>query len=152
MMFTIEQILRLMTHGLPLPQSEHPAPSDEQIDELQTASEALLAKALHQEAPEVVERQIDELCDRYGWFITAGVLGMTFAQCYNEDQVFTLAPLSDDVETLLVSFAVAAAAESTDEGAWTIPVAMLASAEEGLARNFVAAGVLVACCALVEQQ
>lgn len=130
-MLTIKDVLEMMARGEKLPQQKLQSPTDAQIERIQKAEPEILNEIL--EAPEdadpamILADRINALADELGWYQVVSVLCMTFAHRYTPDTVPAM-----DLETapsgtigLLRMFALSARA-TAEEGAWTIPIAMLA--------------------------
>lgn len=133
-MLTLMDVLKLLAAGRKLPQEAHPVPTDEQIERLRQAEMDLMNKVFDQVGNDdendpirILVNGIDELADEIDWYVTTSILCMLFAQRYEPGQVPDLEGVGPDTGSLLKMFSIAAREMESDEGAWTIPLAMLAS-------------------------
>jgi hypothetical protein len=129
-MLTIDDVLKIMVRGEKLPQQKLQPPTDDQIERLQRAEPEILNEIL--DAPDEVDpaslltKRISDLVAEFGWYQATSILCMTFAHRYAPDIVPPLTEAPDGTVNLLRMFAMAAGAMAEEEGAWTIPLAMLA--------------------------
>ncbi len=130
-MLSINDVLEIMANGGELPQQKLTAPTDAQIGRLQELEPDLVNEIVA--APEDADPavtlmlRIDTLSDELGWYPVVSVLCMTFAHRYTPDTVPTLNLEGTPAGTVgLLRVLALSARETQDEGAWTVPLAMLA--------------------------
>jgi hypothetical protein len=148
-MLSLVNVLQLLAEGKTLPQELLPVPSDEAIIALQDAEPELLnrlfeAMSKGDDPVNVLMADLKELAGKHGWFAAAGILCMSFARRYRPDQIPSTIGVGQDTVNLLRMIPLAADHESHDEGAWTIPMAMLASLGEVEALTFTACAAMSA--------
>lgn len=150
-MLSITDVLTLMAEGEPLPQQQFPEITQEQIDDLQEFEPALLNRLIDSEqggedSADAVLAELQEKAEQHGWYPVVAVLCVAFSHRYREDMVPMDLQLSSDTVGLLKMLPIAGRAMGHDEGAWTIPLAMLAGLGEEEALTFT---VCAAMCAAV---
>jgi len=153
-MISLEETLTLMAEGKRLPQQKFGRIPKSVVGDILKFEPELLngAYAALKDGDDPVAfvcAKLDVLCDRYGWYPACSTLAMVLAHRYSVDQVPDLPSLDGDTGTLLKIFAIAAARENVDKGAWTIPLAMLASLKDEGARIFTSCAAFVAACAVL---
>lgn len=154
-MLSITDVLTLMAEGKRLPQQEFPDITQEQIDDLQEFEPALLNRLIESEqgGEESVDTVLAELqgkVDQHGWYPVVVVLCSQFSHRYHEDTVPVNLQLSSDTVGLLRMLPIASRAEKHDEGAWTIPFAMLASLGEEAALAFTVGAAMCAAVGFIQ--
>lgn len=154
-MLSINDVLTLMAEGKPLPQREFPPITDEQIDDLREFEPALLNRLIEseqggEESVDTVLAELQEKVDRHGWYPVVAVLCLEFSHRYHEDMVPLDLQLSGDTVGLLKMLPIAGRAEEHDEGAWTIPFAMLASMGEEDALAFTVGAAMCAAVGFIQ--
>jgi hypothetical protein len=142
-------VLKMMADGKPLPQEKLPKPSNRTIDALQVAEPEILndmfAAMNREEDPvDLMMGRLRELSGKHGWFATAGILCMSFATRYQPDQIPQMNGVTPETMSLLKMLPIAAKHSADDEGAWTIPMAILADLGEEEALGFTACAGLCA--------
>ncbi|AYD81400.1 hypothetical protein SEA_JUSTBECAUSE_245 [Streptomyces phage JustBecause] len=148
-MLSVIDVLELLAEGKKLPQEELPAINDQQIHAIQEAEPALLNRLIEAEGNgedpvDAVMSELRRMAGEHGWYATTGTLCMLFSQRYSEDIVPHLSSVSVDTMSLLKVLPAAGRAMKEDEGAWTIPLAMLTSLGEEGALEFTACAALCA--------
>lgn len=135
-MLTVEEILHMMGEGIPLPQEkQRMATFGEQIV-IQTAEQGILQGLLEVAAADgdVLKAVVDpllELSGQYGWYATTSCLSAAFAARFAPADIpHHLPDVSQQTKVMLTCLSLAAQAQDTDQGAWTIPMAMLADLGE----------------------
>lgn len=147
-MLDIMEILQLLADGKDLPQQEFQEIPLDTISKLQDA-EAKIIAAMFEELDsddgnpdQAISVEIDRLISEYGWWNACSVLGMHFGIRYTMEQIPPI-DVSEETSTLLKGFAIAGQ-NPEEEGIWTIPLAMLASAGESKATEFTKCAALCA--------
>jgi len=154
-MLSITDVLTLMAEGETLPQEKFPPLTDEQIEDVQNFEPVLLNRLLDAEgaSKDPVDTVMDGLREKtaqHGWYPVVAVLCVTFSHRYREDMVPANLQLSDDTMGLLGMLPIAGRSMKEDEGAWTIPLAMLAGLGEEGAMEFTACAAMCAAVGFIE--
>ncbi|WGV35937.1 hypothetical protein SEA_FRANKENWEENIE_264 [Streptomyces phage Frankenweenie] len=154
-MLSVTDVLTLMAEGKPLPQQEFPDITQEQINDLQEFEPALLNRLIEseqggEESVDTVLAELQQKVDRHGWYPVVATLCWQFAHRYHEDMVPVNLQLSDGTVGLLKMLPIASRAEEKDEGAWTIPFAMLASLGEEKALAFTVGAAMCAAVGFIQ--
>lgn len=138
-MLSITDVLKMLARGEKLPQQKLTGPTEDQIDKLQNLEPEILNDILSAadggDPGKILLTRINGLADEFGWYQTTSILCMLFAHRYEPGSVPALKGFTVEVVGLLRMFATAAGAMGQEEGAWTIPLAILADLgrEEALA-------------------
>lgn len=153
-MITVSDALRMMGDGKRLPHQKFGRIPETVSGELLEIEPDLLNgayQALKDDADPVAAicTRLDAACDQYGWYPACSTLSMILAHRYTPDDVPDLPALEGDTGVLLKIFAIAASRETDDKGAWTIPMAMLASMGDAQARVFTCCAAFVAACTIL---
>lgn len=154
-MLSVTDVLTLMAEGKELPQQKLPQITDEQIDDLQEFEPALLNRLIEseeggEESVDTVLAELRKKVEQHGWYPVAAVLCMEFSHRYHEDMVPVNLQLSNDTMGLLKMLPIAGRAMEHDEGAWTIPFAMLADLGEKDALEFTVCAAMCAAVGFIE--
>jgi hypothetical protein len=154
-MLSINDVLTLMAEGKPLPQQQFPEITQKQIDDLQEFEPVLLNRLIEseeggEESVDTVLAELQEKVGQHGWYPVVAVLCVAFSRRYHEDMVPVNLQLSDDTVGLLKMLPIASRAEGHDEGAWTIPFAMLVSLGEEDALAFTVGAAMCAAVGFIQ--
>lgn len=148
-MLSFMEVLELMAAGESLPHERFGETPKAVTDTIRDAEPEVLNsffRALEEgkDPMDAVRLRVDLLSDRHGWYPTCGTIAFAMAHRFGSDDVPDLPALKGDIGGLLRAFSFAATVEGEDDGAWTIPMAMLASLGQDEARNFAACSVFCA--------
>lgn len=152
-MLSVTDVLTLMAEGKQLPQEQFPPLTDHQIADVQNFEPGLVNQVLgagEEDPVDIIMADVRKKAQEHGWYPVAGLLCMLFSQRYHEDSVPELPTVSPETMGLLKMLPIAGRAMDEDEGAWTIPLAMLASLGEEEALEFTACATLCAAVGVIE--
>lgn len=133
-MLSVTDVLGIMANGRDLPQQAFPAPTDAQIEKMQELEPELLHKIIwaadNQDPAKILTDRLGALAEEFGWYPAVSIMCMLFAHRYKPDDVpdgeADLEEYPEGAQSLVRIFSIAASRMGDDEGAWTIPLAMLA--------------------------
>lgn len=147
-MLDLMDVLKLMANGEKLPQENLPGPTEAEIDLLQEAEPRLLNLLFEEnedDPAEVIMRELRKLTAEHHWFAVTGILCMAFAHRYRPETIPPLGEIRPETMSLLRMLPISAehSAEG-EEGAWTVPMAIIAEMGEEEALGFTACAGLCA--------
>ncbi|AXH66392.1 hypothetical protein SEA_SATIS_243 [Streptomyces phage Satis] len=148
-MLDLMDVLKLMAEGKKLPQEGLPRPTDQEIDLLQEAEPRLLNLLFEEGAQgdpaEVIMRELRKLTAEHHWFVVTGILCMAFGHRYRPETIPALGEVKPETMNLLRMLPLSVEhSAGGDEGAWTVPMAILADMGEEEALGFTACAGLCA--------
>lgn len=157
-MISMLEILRLASLGKMLPQEKFGEITDATIDAVWAEEPRLVDLAirslLENRSPEIISNELNNLCDRHGWYPVGAILVRGLSWRYRDKAVeaTSFAELDDDSRILakLCAELWQVDRDGEDPGGWTIPLAVFASLGEEKGRSFLCESLLLAAFAEIE--
>lgn len=147
-MLDLMDVLKLMANGQRLPQENLPKPTEAEIDLLQEAEPRLLnllLKGGEGDPDQIILGELRKLTSQHHWFAVTGILCMAFGHRYRPETIPPLGEIRPETMGLLKMLPISAEQSAEgEEGAWTVPMAIIAEMGEEEALGFTACAGLCA--------